>query len=319
MINSNDINNSQSLSNAEKRAFEKKTQQDELSYLSSVAFEQFGINHADIEGLNKRIDKKVKPNWTQFNTVFVSVLCGLLIGVSVFFVIFNKSKNHPSVYQQQQEEESVNYKTNPSINATDTVFPTMNQTKALKKVEHFNVNENTAVEQNDLESLEMLPKKTSPTELAEVDDNQELILQFIPNAPVVFISNMKVTNYKLYYFKRNEAVNLSVNTGVLAQYENNPNLENLAAQKNSAYFAHKIIQRAMRLFDSRDYIACSDELTFLYKFNKDDANAQFYLGLCYFQLGKFSIAQSFFNKNADNSINIFHQESAFYEALFDLS
>ena len=71
----------------------------------------------------------------------------------------------------------------------------------------------------------------------------------------------------------------------------------------------------MRLFDSRDYIACSDELTFLYKFNKDDANAQFYLGLCYFQLGKFSIAQSFFNKNADNSINIFHQESAFYEAL----
>ena len=139
MINSNDINNSQSLSNAEKRAFEKKTQQDELSYLSSVAFEQFGINHADIEELNKRIDKKVKPNWTQFNMVFVSVLCGLLIGVSIFFVIFNKSKNHLSVYQQQQEEESVNYKTNPSINATDTVFPTMNQTKALKKVEHFNV------------------------------------------------------------------------------------------------------------------------------------------------------------------------------------
>ena len=96
-----------------------------------------------------------------------------------------------------------------------------------------------------------------------------MVSQFIPNAPVVFISNMKVTNYKLYYFKLNEAVNLAVNTGVSAQYENRSTIENSALPKNSAYFAHKIIQRAMRLFDSRDYIACSDELTFLYKFNKE--------------------------------------------------
>ena len=40
---SNGINNRKSLSNAENRAFEKKMQQDELSYLSSVAFEQFHV------------------------------------------------------------------------------------------------------------------------------------------------------------------------------------------------------------------------------------------------------------------------------------
>ena len=315
MINSNDINNRKPLTNAENRAFEKKMQQDELSYLSSIAFEQFSVSQDDIEGLKTLIDNKSKPNWTQFNTVFISVLCGLLIGVSIFFVIFNKSKIHPSVYQKLQDEELTNHRANPSINALDTVFPTIKQPAVQKPVEHFNVNENTTIEQNDLESLEMLSKKTSPTELAEADDNQELILQFIPNAPVVFISNMKVTNYKLYYFKRNEGINLVVNTGVSAQYENRSTIENASLLKNSAYFAHKIIQRAMRLFDNKDYVACADELTLLYKFNKDDANAQFYLGLCYFQLGKFSIAQSFFNKNADNSINIFHQESAFYEAL----
>lgn len=315
MINSNDINNRKPLSNTENRAFEKKMQQDELSYLSSVAFEQFSVSQDDIEALKKRIDKKSMPNWNQFNTIFISVLCGLLIGVSIFFVIFNKSKIHPSVYQKFQEEELANHQTNPSINATDTVFPILKQTTTQKTVEHFNLNENTVVEQNDLESLETLPKKTSPTGFAEADDNQELILQFIPNAPVVFISNMKVANYKLYYFKLNEGINLTINTGVSAQYENRLTIENSSLPKNSAYFAHKIIQKAMRLFDNKDYVASTDELTLLYKFNKDDANAQFYLGLCYFQLGKFSIAQSFFNKNADNSINIFHQESAFYEAL----
>ena len=161
----------------------------------------------------------------------------------------------------------------------------------------------------------MLPTKKGSLDALETEDNQELILQFIPNAPVVFINNMKVTNYRLYYFKRNEGINLAINTGVSAQYENSSNIERAILSKNSAYFAHKIIQRAMRLFDSKDYTGCIEELNLLYDYNKDDANTQFYLGLCYYQLGKYTLAQSFFNKNLDNAINIFHQESEFYEAL----
>ena len=126
---------------------------------------------------------------------------------------------------------------------------------------------------------------------------------------------MKVTNYRLYYFKRNEGINLAVNTGVSAQYENSSNIERTILSKNSAYFAHKIIQRAMRLFDNKDYTGCIEELNMLYDYNKDDANTQFYLGLCYYQLGKYKLAQLFFNKNSENVINIFHQESEFYEAL----
>ena len=122
MININDINKQNSLSNAEKRAFEKKMQQDDLSYLTSVAFEQFAVNQADINKLHRLIDSKSKPNGNQFNTVFISVLCGLLIGVSVFFVIFQKNKIHPSVYQQLQEEPLSAHKTNGVINAEDTVF-----------------------------------------------------------------------------------------------------------------------------------------------------------------------------------------------------
>jgi tetratricopeptide (TPR) repeat protein len=46
-----------------------------------------------------------------------------------------------------------------------------------------------------------------------------------------------------------------------------------------------------------------------------DANAQFYLGMCYYQLGKYKFAINFFNQNLDNENNIFHQESEFYQAL----
>jgi tetratricopeptide (TPR) repeat protein len=58
-----------------------------------------------------------------------------------------------------------------------------------------------------------------------------------------------------------------------------------------------------------------EELTMLYDFNHDDANAQFYLGMSYYQLGKYNVAKNFFQKNLDNINNIFHQESEFYQAL----
>jgi hypothetical protein len=315
MININDINKKNSLSDTEKQAFEKKMQQDDLSYLSSVAFEQFAVNQADINKLHHLIDKKTKLGFNQFSTVFISVLCGLLMGVSVFFVIFQKNQTHPSVYQQFQEEELSTKKTNKVVSAEDTIFPIMPNEEKSKDIEHFTINENTANSEKIEEIPETLPTKKGSLDALETEDNQELILQFIPNAPVVFINNMKVTNYRLYYFKRNEGINLAINTGVSAQYENSSNIERAILSKNSTYFAHKIIQRAMRLFDSKDYTGCIEELNLLYDFNKDDANAQFYLGLCYYQLGKYTVAQSFFNKNLDNAINIFHQESEFYEAL----
>ena len=314
MININDINNQKSLSNAEKQAFEKKMQQDDLSYLASIAFEQTAVNQVDIDKLHRSIDKKSKPAYTQFNTVFISILCGLLIGVSVFFVIFQKNQTHPSVYQQLQEEELDTKNMNKVVNAEDTVFPLISNQQKVNNLEHFFVNENIANVEKTEEIPETLPTKKGSLDALETEDNQELILQFIPNAPVVFINNMKVANYRLYYFKRNEGVNLSVNTGVSAQYENSSNIERALLNKNSAYFAHKIIQRAMRLFDTKDVVGCIEELKLLYDYNKDDANAQFYLGLCYYQLGKYALAQTYFNKNRDNAINIFHQESEFYEA-----
>ena len=37
--------------------------------------------------------------------------------------------------------------------------------------------------------------------------------------------------------------------------------------------------------------------------------------MCYFQLNKFAIANTYFQKNLDNVNNIFHQESEYYQAL----
>ncbi|MES2132092.1 MAG: tetratricopeptide repeat protein [Bacteroidota bacterium] len=313
MIKPDDIHKSAGLSKEQKLRFEKTMQQDDLSYLSSLAFEQFSASNSDIEALNKRIDKKTGNTPGNFNTILVSMLCGLFIGVSIFFVIFQKSKTHASVFESLEPD-----KPQPSLNnvmATDTVFPEQIQ-PVPKVVEHYSSTSNQAEEPAVVIDLpEPMSTKSIAFSEPEKENNEDIILSFSPNAPVVFISNLKVTNYRMYYFKQSQSIDLSINTGLAAQYEVNANIEHERLNYSDSYIAHKIIQRAMKLFNLKHYVNCIEELNLLYEFNKNDANAQFYLGMCYFLTGKYALAQLYFQKNLDNDNNIFHQESEFYQAM----
>ncbi|MBI3520789.1 MAG: hypothetical protein HY062_15740 [Bacteroidetes bacterium] len=311
MLNPKDISNYHTLTKAQQQALEKDMQQDDLSYLSSVAFEQFKVSESEIHTLHQRIDKKTGGSGASFNTVLISVLCGLLIGISIFFVIFQKSKNHPSVFQSIEEEKN-SHTLNNTIRQADTLFPVI---EPAPPVEHYHTIENNIEEPPQPETMETMSSKPLTLAIPNEEENEDVIFAFTPNAPVIFIHNLKVTNYRLYYFKQSEAINLDANTGLSAQYGSKADIERPNRSQINNYYAHKIIQQAMRLFDSKNSANCIEELTLLYNYNHDDANAQFYLGMCYYQLGKYAIAQSYFQKNLDNVNNIFHQESEFYQAL----
>lgn len=310
MLNPKDISNYNNLTKDQKRSLEKTMQETDLNYLSSVAFEQFSVSNSEIDSLNQLIDKKTKGGSSSFNTIFISVLCGLLIGISVFFVIFQKNKNHPSVYQSLTEEKA-QHKLENNISSTDTLFPEIE----TKEIEHYNTIADHVEEIAVPEILETLPSKPLEFKTPEKDEEEDLVFQFTANAPVVFIHNMKVTNYRLYYFKNSYAIDLNMNTGVPAQYGSQADIETAYLNKSNTYLAHKIIKKAMRFFYSKSLTNCIEELTMLYDFNHDDANAQFYLGMSYYQLGKYNVAKNFFQKNLDNINNIFHQESEYYQAL----
>lgn len=310
MLHPSDISNYKTSTKEKKHSIEKIMQETDLNYLSSVSFEQFDVSEKEIDQLNSLIDIKISRGPGSANTIFIALLCGLLIGISVFFVLFQKSKNHPSVYQSLDEEKAALALQN-NISPHDTLFPVLK----VKPVEHYRTIDNSAPdEQITEEPLEMLPSK--PLTLSnEKETEEDIVFKFTPNAPVIFIHNLKVTNYRMYYFKYNESIDLSINMGLSAQYGSNADIERQQLNRSNSYFAHKIIQKAMWLFNSKNTVSCIEELSLLYDFNPDDANAQFYLGMCYYQLGKYSLANRYFQKNLDNINNIFHQESEFYQAL----
>ena len=293
---------------------EKLNQIDDLSYLASVAFETFQVSDSEIDFLKTKIDKKAGFYGSQFSAIFISVLIGLFIGISVFFVIFQRQKNHPSI-NNLNETTQIDKSLNNLISKSDTVFPEIETKRIIEVKEHFTSDANNQVEPIFVESPEHIEPKTLLLDDSKMTENNEIIFEFIPNAPVVFISNLKVTNYRSYYFKHNEVVDLSINRGLSAQYENNSEIEKTRLSKSNPYLAHKIIQNAMWLFSAKKITNCIEELTLLYNFNNNDANAQFYLGMANYQLGKYNYAINFFKKNLDIENNIFHQESEFYLAL----
>lgn len=240
MRKSNNISNNTNLTKEQKHSLERSMQETDLSYLSSIAFEQFGVTNEEIEKLNSKIDGKITGGTSSFNTIFISVLCGLLIGISIFFVIFQKSKNHPSVYQSL-EEEKAQLKLENNIVSNDTVFPKIES----KELEHYNTTINDIEEVSAPEVLETLPSKPIDINLSEKEEEQDIVFQFTPNAPIVFIHNMKVTNYRLYYFKNSYAIDLNANTGVPAQYGSMADIETAYLNKSNSYLAHKIIKKAM--------------------------------------------------------------------------
>lgn len=313
MIKPDDIRHYAGLTGDQRLRAEKAMQQDDLSYLSSMAFEQFNVSQQEIEHLNARIDKKTGSS-SSFNAIIVSLFLGLFIGVSVFFVIFHKSKTHPSVFQliePDQPKAALN-----KVVATDTLFPETTQDLPKKEEEHYSSTVNQAEEPVVMiESPEPMSLKTVELPETAPEQEEDIILSFSPNAPVIFISSLKVTNYRMYYFKQGQSIDFSINTGLAAQYESKANIERVYINRSDNFLAHKIIQRAMKLFSGKHYANCIEELIILYDFNKNDANAQFYLGMCYYLTGKYNVAQDYFQKNLDNDNNIFHQESDFYQAM----
>lgn len=305
-------NNYKDLPEPEKQKLQKQFHESELNYFASFPFENGTMEMEDVNELTRRIDKKVKGNSFGLNmNVFIALICGIFIGASVFFVWFEKSKTHASHYENVNEKPN----TPAAIQENVPVENNVAEVKAPVK-EHFSISE--SAEQlhtyTPMENAEI--KDINSIEVREQPLTSEENLDYIPNAPVIFIHDLKIANYKVYYFKDNRNIDVRDN-GLSAQFSNKEESQSNLSKKPEErdYYAHEIIKDAMEAYSKKQFTVCIELLDLLYRFNKNDVNAQFYLGMSYFNLGNYAKAQTYFTAAEDNSVNIFVQEAEFYIAL----
>lgn len=315
MSNLKDINYKH-LPDEEKKKLQEKFHENDLNYFSSFAIETDSIGKDDLEEINKIIDKRLSNPLFKFNlSSLIFIGLGIVLGLSVYFFRDNNGKNNTLLSEEFKSKMPNISNSTPIVSGVDSVKNNTNNNLISTK-EHFNISQageqlhlSTPMENINIKEINSIEVKEATYTPAEE------ILNYIPNASAIFIYDLKVANYKNYYFKNTRNIDIRDN-GLSAQYSEKEEVNSITKRlQDRDYYAHEIIKDAMEAFHKKQFTLCIELLDLLRGYNKDDVNTQFYLGMSFFYLGDYNKAKSYFEKATNNNINIFLQESEFYTAL----
>ena len=129
-------------------------------------------------------------------------------------------------------------------------------------------------------------------EKGNMSNKQKKLIELLPNAPSIYLYDLKVTEYqKLYYQPDGNALTVN-DTAVPA-----------------------LINQAMKNFYNQHFDITITKLKPLLVINKDDPNALFYTGVAYYYQKNYPQAIIMLNRIDNLSNNAFKQDAYWYKAL----
>jgi len=294
---------------------------DDLEYLSQQGFEKVKVSEADIDGLKKKVRARSFSYNSGFYFTFITMLMGVFIGASLFFAL-TKSAYDPLPVRQLAVIADTLPALNNEISATivlDTItIVKENFINPQLKVADL---KNTIPQKDSpqvMDSVITIPEKPIDMALLKKEPVKEEQLKFIINAPVLYIHDMKVTNYTTLYFKKNHFIKFNERTGITAEYPGRSSSFQSAPHllKESAdYFLHEEIAEALLYFKKAKYDDCINSLKLVAAYNTEDINCDFYMAMCYYYKANYTKAAELFDRCISNMNNTFLQEAMYYKAV----
>ncbi len=297
-----------------------KQNKTDLDYLSDLGYEKGVVTDKDVNDINSYIDSVSAPKKGFNFTVMFSVIALFVVGTGCYVFVKNMDNQYKGVSlantnqsdaQEINAEEYVKKIMAENNVKTDVVLDTMVVTanKVYPK-EHFtSSNVDNISMQEEVVSL----SSKSVTQLNDGNLSNKIDVSQLPNAPIVYIEDLKIANYQLYYYKGQKTLVL-INGGLRAQYDDANQIQNYGKDKE-IYTADAILRDALKAFNKKDYTASKDLLNYLLNYNSGDVNAQFYTALCYYNLKQNDLSLKYLEKVLNNNINVFSQEAEWYKAL----
>lgn len=298
---------------------DNKHNMDDLDYLASIGFEQVPVSEADINELTKKVKDRTFSYNNGIYFGFISLIIGIFIGVSMFFMIDNK----PVLYSSDFSNKILN-DTLPVVK--DIPQPTILLDTVNVVKENFIHPRAIIVKINDTignsfsnvnDSVIMIPSK--PIDVSAMLDKKmsESKIKYIINAPVNYIHDLKVTNYSLLYFKKNQYIKLTLKGALSVAYANKEELKNTTAvvKQGADYYLHEEFANALLAFKKGNYGQSIYSLNVISGYNDNDINCNFYLGMSYYYKKNYEKAIELLEKCIVDQNNAFLQEAMFYNAL----
>jgi hypothetical protein len=276
---------------------------DDLDHLSELGYEAVPGAEKDVDELKQKIRGRYGSN-PAVSSSFIALIIGLFLGITVFFTIYNTPVLFPSHDERVAESNTLkNYEKRIDLDTIQVNSPVKELVASEKFIEPTETD--TRIDAETLEPIAL--------EQVTLENNKTLELKYSPNAPIVYLHDLKIANYQFYYFTSQKMVIIHQN--VNADRANKTETSHLNDGSGNTYYLHQAIDDAMKAFKKQRYAECLSILNTVSEFSKNDVNCDFYRGMCNFYLMKYEEAYKFFQLSSANTVNVFAEESVYYLAL----
>jgi len=292
----------------------------DLEYLADIGFEQA----ASIEKEMDELRLMVKSRSFSYNSgkyfVFINIITGVFFGITFFFAVYSSPLSQSSFSKTITKSKSAERPNGMRVIALDTIsIVKENFVKEESKQTKLSDTLNSIIEKTDEGADSILMISSQPFNLVQLKNEKvnDPALKFIPNSPVIFIHDLKITDYSFLYFKQNKFITVNGSYGLNASYANKEDFDRYGnvLEPPQNFYLHEAIAEAMLFFKNKNYNGCINSLNTVAQFTGNDINCRFYFGMCYFYKRNYTSALKDFDACIYNLNNTFVQEAEYYKAL----
>ncbi len=297
---------------------------DDLNYLAELGFEAMQGSDLEVNALKETIKAKTKKRMNQSVLIISSICIGALAGIFLFKIWQTNSNSEKKLVNIPTNESTTILTEKTTSNSTpvlqmDTVeLVVKSKTQVAYKNESFVKPSTPAPLQSIItDSIYELNSRLPEIDLTPPSSAPALQLRYMANAPILFLHDLKVTNYHQLYFKKEQLVMIdggmdkSTDASKETKEANKDNFLNLGRKH---YYLHQAISDALYYFSRKEYLSSQQLLYRVKSFTKQDINCDFYLGMSYYYQNDYLKALKYFNLVLENENNTFLQEAEFYKA-----
>lgn len=303
-----DIENYNSMSGTERNTVERKVLEDPFAADAMEGWENVGFNTSIMSGIDKKLNIGNNP--------IINISVYLLGAVAITFTILgtiNQSESinvHPNQVADTGETAPNTIFIDKTEVITDTFIDQLPENNPNKTASAPVLQKNFKEEKSlpDLPDIEFIIEDLPVIELhPEPESKKEIKTR--SQAKEMYLSDLKLIDYRAYRSKPTVQTEQLVLTGVPANKENEESTEMESTWKKVDVPYHDYIKKAMEQVADGKYKKALQRFEVVLKTYPDDINAHFYSAICYYNLGQYESALEDFKQCIHHTYNNFDEES----------
>lgn len=267
----------------------------------------------------KSMDRKYSTKFSATKWLFIGMTAVTIIILFILMLPQGKSNIHVASNTNEKPNERSYEKTDlmlpeaieemkelPKKQQISIITVQKDYTIQQEKIENKPVSENNIPKEN-VEEVSMKPIESVKID-KEISKNQNF-------AKEIYLKDLKLVDYRNYRSKPVVKTELLILAGTPASIEN----ENSKIEEDNLWKTVEIpyieyIDKTMAVFAKGNFKKALSRFEVVLKTYPTDLNANFYGGLCYFNLGEYNKAIDTFEKCLNSEFNNFNEEAEWYLA-----